>query len=100
MGFQIHHGVRNAVWGGETHEGRSLGFGMHHGVRNTPWGEKCIKGRAQEKGDVRYNPTRRTQLGSPFRLWPAKPPSPCHCVRLPVLVCMLPKGKDREREEV
>ena len=76
-----------------------MGFGMHHGVRNTPWGEKCVKGRAYKKGCVCDYTGRPTQLGRPLRLWRARPPSPRHCVGLPVLVCIL-QGKERESEEV
>ena len=43
---------------------------------------------------------RLTQLGRPLRLWVARPPSPRHCVGLPVLVCMQLQGKERESEEV
>ena len=43
---------------------------------------------------------RPTQLGRPLRLWRARPPSPRHCVGLPVLVCMLLQGNESESEEV
>ena len=43
---------------------------------------------------------RPTQLMRPLRLWLARPPSPRHCVGLPVLVCMQLQGKERESEEV
>ena len=77
-----------------------MGFGMHHGVRNTPWGEKCVGEGIKEGVCVCDYTGRPTQLGRPLRLRQARPPSPRHRVGLPVLVCMLQQGKERESEEV
>ena len=52
------------------------------------------------KGCVCDYTGRPMQLGRPFGLWRARPPSPRQCVGLPILVCMLLQGKERESEEV
>ena len=100
MGFEVHHGVRIAAWG-------LTRIKVRHGVRNTSWGEKYTMGWEMRQGEgikegvcVCYYTGRPTQLGRPLRLWRARPPSPRHCVGLPVLVCMLLQGKERESEEV